>query len=238
VHKGLTGEKIMSQVRVPVLTIDGPSGSGKGTVAKLVAEHLSWHLLDSGALYRLTALACQRHGVDASQESAVEKVAKHLDAQFIPDVEETQVLLESENVTKTIRTEEVGEVASIVAAYTSVREALLQRQRDFRQMPGLVADGRDMGTDIFPDAGVKIFLTASVEERAKRRYLQLKGQGKDASLAELVVALAARDERDANRKIAPLMPANGALVVDSTRMSIPQAVEIVLEEARKAGLLM
>ncbi len=227
----------MSQVRVPVITIDGPSGSGKGTIAKLAAENLGWHLLDSGALYRLTALACQRHGVDTQVESAVERVAKHLDVQFVPNEEETQVLLESEDVTKVIRTEEVGEIASVVAVYTAVREALLQRQRDFREMPGLVADGRDMGTGIFPDADVKIFLTASVEERARRRYLQLKAQGKDASLAELVEALAARDERDANREIAPLRPANGALVVDSTHMSITQAVEIVLEEARKAGLL-
>lgn len=168
-----------------VLTLDGPGGAGKGTISRLVAERLGWHLLDSGALYRLTALAAQRHGVALDDEAALERVAAGLDVVFVAEAESTRVLLESDDVSREIRTEQVGDAASQVAALNGVRQALLQRQRDFRQAPGLVADGRDMGTVVFPDAELKVFLTASPEERARRRHLQLQEAGVSASLSSL-----------------------------------------------------
>lgn len=215
--------------RVPVLTIDGPSGSGKGTVARRVAERLGWHLLDSGALYRLVALAARNSGLDASDEAAHAACAARLDVRFssTPAGEE-QIWLAGQEVTATIRTERAGDDASRVAVMPSVRAALLARQRAFAQPPGLVADGRDMGTVIFPDAEVKIFLTATAEERARRRHKQLKEKGLDVSLAALSREIAERDRRDSSRAVAPLVPASDALILDSTMLPIDDVVDQVL----------
>ncbi|MEO1201820.1 MAG: (d)CMP kinase [Pseudomonadota bacterium] len=219
---------------VPVLTIDGPSGSGKGTVARRVAEELGYHLLDSGALYRLTALAASERGVDLADEAAVAGLAADLDVRFGSDAGgEEQVFLDGDDVTLAIRTEEAGAGASTVAAQPAVREALLGLQRSFRALPGLVADGRDMGTQVFPDAGLKVFLTASAEERANRRYKQLKDKGIDVSLAALSRAIEDRDRRDTQRKAAPLRPAEDARILDSSELSIEAVVSTVLEWARE-----
>jgi len=229
----------MSQdLKVPVLTVDGPGGAGKGTVCHLVAQKLGWHLLDSGALYRLTALAAAKHGVDIANEEALEVLAKHLDVQFKP-VQEGHVvtILEGEEVTHDIRTEKVGAQASKVAAYPKVRAALLARQRDFAQAPGLVADGRDMGTEVFPGADVKIYLTASAEERALRRYKQLNEKGVEARIEDLLADIQARDDRDMNRDAAPLRPATDALVVESTRMTIDQVLDVVMTELKTKELV-
>lgn len=216
----------------PVICIDGPSGSGKGTVASLVARQLGWCLLDSGALYRLLAFAAANHGVELSNEEALKLLAAHLDVQFIAagDGHGQQIILEGEDVTDAIRNERVGAGASQVAALPAVREALLQRQQAFRELPGLVADGRDMGTVVFPDAPLKIFLTASADERARRRYLQLKAKGDDVSLSSLLEEIRARDERDTQRAVAPLKPAAGAIQLDSTELSIEQVLERILSE--------
>jgi cytidylate kinase len=216
----------------PVICIDGPSGSGKGTVASLVARQLGWCLLDSGALYRLLAFAAANHGVDLSNEEALKLLAAHLDVQFIAAGEGhgQQIILEGEDVTDAIRNERVGAGASQVAALPAVREALLQRQQAFRELPGLVADGRDMGTVVFPDAPLKIFLTASADERARRRYLQLKAKGDDVSLSSLLEEIRARDERDTQRAVAPLKPALDAIQLDSTELSIEQVLERILSE--------
>ncbi|WP_373691420.1 (d)CMP kinase [Endozoicomonas sp. YOMI1] len=228
-----------SQTPVTVVTIDGPSGSGKGTIAALLARELGWGLLDSGALYRLTALAAMNHGVDFADESSLEVLAGHLDVQFLPS--ETgaglTTILEGERVGASLRTEEVGAMASRVAALPGVRAALLQRQRDFAELPGLVADGRDMGTVVFPDAALKVFLTASAEERAKRRYDQLHQKGIDASFDRLLADIQARDERDSQRAVAPLKPADDAIILDSTRMSIQEVFNKVLEKMRLKGLV-
>ncbi len=182
-------------IKAPVITIDGPSGSGKGTVAGILAKQLGWNLLDSGALYRLLAFAAANHGVDLTNEELLKALAAHLDVQFIAatDGQLQRIILEGDEVSDVIRTESVGAGASQVAALPAVREALLQRQRAFQEPPGLVADGRDMGTVVFPDAPLKIFLTASAEERARRRYLQLKGKGEDVSLSSLLDEIRARD---------------------------------------------
>jgi cytidylate kinase len=216
----------------PVICIDGPSGSGKGTVASLVARKLGWCLLDSGALYRLLAFAAANHGVDLSNEEALKLLAAHLDVQFVAAGEGhgQQIILEGEDVTDAIRNERVGAGASQVAALPAVREALLQRQQAFREAPGLVADGRDMGTVVFPDAPLKIFLTASADERARRRYLQLKAKGDDVSLSSLLEEIRARDERDTQRAVAPLKPAADAIQLDSTELSIEQVLERILSE--------
>jgi cytidylate kinase len=216
----------------PVITIDGPSGSGKGTIASLVARKLGWCLLDSGALYRLLAFAARNHGVDLTNEEALKLLAAHLDVQFIAagDGHDQQIILEGEDVTDAIRNEQVGAGASQVAALPAVREALLQRQQAFREAPGLVADGRDMGTVVFPDAPLKIFLTASADERARRRYLQLKAKGDDVSLSSLLEEIRARDERDTQRAVAPLKPAADAIQLDSTELSIEQVLERILSE--------
>ena len=217
---------------VPVLTIDGPSGSGKGTVARQVAERLGWHLLDSGALYRLVAYAALKRGAALNDEVSAARIARDLEVRFGSDERgEEQIWLEGAEVSREIRTERAGDGASQVAALPAVRAALLDRQRAFSIAPGLVADGRDMGTVVFPDARLKIYLTASAEERARRRYKQLKDKGVGANLAALSQEIAERDRRDASRPIAPLRPADDALVIDSTSMSIDAVVTRVLELA-------
>ena len=223
---------------VPVIAIDGPGGSGKGTLAKRLADALGWHLLDSGMLYRLLALATMNHGVSPENEDALEVMAESLDVVFRtePGQEQVIALLEGENVTRTVRTEDVGLVASKVAAVAKVREALMSRQRAFAQSPGLVADGRDMGTIVFTGAPLKIYLTASVEERARRRYEQLNEKGQSVSLARLAEAIEARDRNDMNRAVAPLRPAADAIQIDSSSMSIDAVFDHVLELARKRQL--
>ncbi|WP_340674820.1 (d)CMP kinase [Paraperlucidibaca sp.] len=223
---------------VPVIAIDGPSGSGKGTIAHRVASRLGFHVLDSGALYRLLGAAAKRHAVSIENEAALEVLAAHLDVQFTVDAQgEAVILLEGEDVSREIRTEEAGRVASQVAVLPKVRNALLARQQAFREAPGLVADGRDMGTVVFPDADLKIFLTASAEARAERRYKQLLEKGFGASLAALIDDIRARDTRDTERSIAPLKPADGALVLDSTDLGIDAVVQRVFDEAKKAPAL-
>lgn len=208
----------------PIITIDGPSASGKGTVAERVAAVLGFHFLDSGALYRLTALSAMKNGVALDDEARVAELATVLPATF----RDGAVWLVDENVSDAIRAEAVGEGASKVAAFPAVRAALLDRQRAYRQAPGLVADGRDMGTVIFPDAVAKVFLTASAEARAERRYKQLIGKGNSASLPALVADMQARDARDTARLVAPLKPAPDALFLDTTAMDIESAVQAVL----------
>jgi cytidylate kinase len=223
--------------QVAVITVDGPSGSGKGTICQLLARELGWHLLDSGALYRVTALAARHHGVELDDVEALEVLAAHLDVRFkATDGGDTQIILEGEEVTHAIRNERVGEDASVVAALGPVREALLSRQRDFALAPGLVADGRDMGTVVFPQAGLKIYLDASAEERAQRRYKQLISKEPGASLGDILNDIKARDARDMNRAVAPLKPAPDAVILDSTLMSIKEVLQAVLDEARHRGL--
>ncbi|AMO67984.1 cytidylate kinase [gamma proteobacterium BDW918] len=225
---------------VPVIAIDGPSGSGKGTLCQTLARHFGWHLLDSGALYRLTGMAADRHGIALDDELAVAELAKNLDVQFVPGEsgEPTSVLLEGDDVSGELRTEKTGLLASKVAVLGAVRSALLQRQRDFAQTPGLVADGRDMGTVVFTDAPLKIFLTASAEERAERRYKQLKSKGDNVNLATLLLEIQARDKRDSERELAPLKPAADAIQLDSSGLGIEEVFERVLAEAkiRQLGL--
>lgn len=207
-----------------IITIDGPSGAGKGTVAALIARRLGWALLDSGALYRLVGLAALRGHIDLADESAVAALARNLDVIF----DGGMIYLEKQNVTEEIRTESSGGAASRVGALQGVRQALLERQRAFAQPPGLVADGRDMGTVVFPEAAVKIFLTASAAERAQRRYKQLIEKGFSANLASLVEEIRERDERDAGRAVAPLKPADDAVIVDSTALAIDEVVARVM----------
>jgi len=219
---------------VPVLTIDGPSGSGKGTISARVADALGWHLLDSGALYRAVGFAASLAGLDLSDTEAVTRCAETTKISFRDpkDGGETRVFVNSLDATADIRTETCGAAASAIAAIPSVRTALFEKQRNFRKSPGLVADGRDMGTVIFPDAGHKVFLTASAEERAKRRYKQLKEKGLSVTLATLLREIEARDVRDAERAVAPLKPATDAVLIDSTGMSIDAVVAKVLELVR------
>lgn len=214
----------MPNSNVPVIAIDGPTASGKGTVASRVAERLGFHLLDSGALYRLTALQALRRQVELRDEHAIAKLAEHLPARF----QGGAIYLAQEDVSHAIRAEEVGNMASKIAALPTVRTALYGLQLGFRQAPGLVADGRDMGTVIFPGARLKVFLTASVEARAQRRYKQLIEKGFSASMDDLLADLQARDERDTKRAVAPLVPAADAHLLDTSNMGVDEAVEQVL----------
>ena len=216
-----------------VITIDGPSGAGKGTIARLLADKLGWQLLDSGAIYRVLALAAIHHNVALDNEDALTPLAGHLDVSFISDNETgtIKVILEGEDVSRDIRTEKVGNSASKIAAFPRVREALLRRQRAFLSDDGLIADGRDMGTIVFPQAPIKFFLTASAEERAQRRFNQLQEKGFDANIHSLLSEITECDERDRNRTVAPLVPADDALMIDSTGLSIEQVMNKVLEHA-------
>lgn len=217
---------------VPVLAIDGPSGSGKGAVSRLVAENLGWHLLDSGALYRVLALAAQEAGAGTDGQR-LEGLARGLKVEFGQDgAGEERILLSGRDVTLAVRAEGTGEQASQLAVIPEVRAGLKDLQRSFRRLPGLVADGRDMGTVIFPEAGLKIFLTASARERAQRRYNQLKQKGLTANLDALFHDISARDERDRTRSISPLQPAADAVELDTTGIPIGQVVARVLELAR------
>ena len=208
----------------PVIAIDGPSASGKGTLAGIVAKTLGWHQLDSGMLYRLSALAVLRKNIQPDNEAEIVEVARNLNVRF----EGQQVLLDNDDVSDVLRGEEVGALASRIATYPLLRQALFERQLAFRKAPGLVADGRDMGTVIFPDAKLKIFLIADVNERAQRRYKQLIEKGISANLVALLEDLKARDERDMNRSHAPLVPAEDAIILDSSRLSIEESVAKVL----------
>jgi len=215
---------------IPVLAIDGPSGSGKGTIARRVATELGWHLLDSGALYRLVALAAQQRGIELDDANALAELAGRLDVRFgSDDGGEEQIWLAGKDVTASIRTDRSGAGASAVAALEPVRSALLSLQRGFRRAPGLVADGRDMGTHVFTDAGLKVFLTASPRERAIRRHKQLKDKGIDVSLAALSRDIEERDRRDSERSVAPLRPAEDARILDSSGKSIEDVTTTVLD---------
>jgi cytidylate kinase len=215
---------------VPVITIDGPSGSGKGTVSRIVAQTLGFYFLDSGALYRLTALAARHHAIALDDEDGLKTLAEHLDVQFKhdPTLDDVEIILEGEAVTSQLRTESCGRDASVVAAIPAVRQALLARQRAFQRPPGLVADGRDMGTVVFPHARLKIFLDASRLERAKRRHNQLRAKGIDVSIERLLEELEARDRRDSSRSVAPMMAADDAVHVDTTQLDIDAVVETIL----------
>lgn len=214
---------------IPVLTIDGPSGSGKGTISRAVAQRLGWHYLDSGAIYRAVGLAAAWEGVDLADPEALAACAARTEIRFeSDDAGEPRVIVNGKDATHQLRMETAGAAASAIAAQPGVRSALLDMQHRFRQLPGLVADGRDMGTVIFPDAAHKVFLTASAEERAKRRYKQLKDKGVSVNLDSLLHEIAARDERDAGRAVAPLKPATDAVIVDSTGTPIAEVIERVL----------
>lgn len=224
----------MSQLLAPVITIDGASGTGKGTISQLLATHLGWHFLDSGALYRVLALAAEKHRVPADHEQALQVLGEHLDVQFLAQPGQSpRIILEGEDVSDAIRTEKVGNAASIVGALPAVRASLLSRQRAFRELPGLVADGRDMGTVVFQDAAFKYFLTATPQERARRRYHQLIARGIDVNLATLLDELRERDQRDQARAVAPLKPAADALVIDTDLRSIDDVLACILEDISK-----
>ena len=219
----------MPENNSPVITIDGPSGAGKGTVCQRLAEKLGWPLLDSGAIYRVLALAALHHEVALDNEEALVALASHLDVSFVAGSDGVRIVLEGEEVSAAIRTEQSGNAASKIAAFSRVREALLRRQRAFRSAPGLIADGRDMGTVVFPDAEAKIFLDASAEERANRRLKQLQEKGFDVNFDRLLIEIRERDERDRNRPVAPLRPADDALILDSTSMAIDAVVDAILQ---------
>lgn len=215
---------------MPVITVDGPSGSGKGTVCRLLADKLGWDVLDSGAIYRVLSLAALHHQIALDNEEGFVPLAANLDVQFLVDSQTNagKVILEGEDVTTTIRNEEVGAAASKVAALPRVREALLRRQRAFRTENGLIADGRDMGTVVFQDAPLKIYLTASAQERARRRFVELNTRGLDVTLSGLLQDIQARDERDMNRAVAPLVPAEDAIEIDTSDLNAQQVFDKVI----------
>ena len=222
---------------VAVITVDGPSGAGKGTISHMLAEALGWHLLDSGALYRVTGQACLIEGVSWGDHRAVAEVAMYLDVSFCAAASgEILVAYKGADVSRAIRTEEGGRGASTVAAIPAVREALLQRQREFRRSPGLVADGRDMGTVVFPGAPLKFYLTASAGERAERRYQQLIAKGENVSLPRLLEDIEERDARDSSREVSPLVPAEDAIIIDSTATPISDVFELVMLKVKERGL--
>jgi cytidylate kinase len=223
---------------VKIITIDGPSGSGKGTISRILAEQLGFHYLDSGALYRLLGLVAVRHGIEISINADLTQLAKNMDVSFQAKSDgHNIVLLEGEDVTDELRTEETGALASRVAENPTVRSALLERQHQFAKLPGLVADGRDMGTEVFPEAQLKVFLTASIEERASRRYKQLLEKGENVKLRALEEQVRSRDERDMNRETSPLAVARDAVEVDSSDLTIQEAVDRVQNLAILRGLL-
>jgi cytidylate kinase len=222
---------------VPVVAIDGPSGSGKGTIGRLLAHKLGWHYLDSGALYRLVALAALRRHLDFRDAAALAAAAAALNARFMPAAAAERVYLDDTDVSAELRTERAGDAASKVAAVPEVRAALLERQREFALAPGLVADGRDMGTVVFPDASLKVVLTASAEARAMRRHKQLKEKGIDVSLPDLSWDIAQRDARDANRTVAPFKPAPDAHVIDSTSLTPEEVVAHILQRLEQVGVV-
>lgn len=219
-----------------IITVDGPSGAGKGTLCYALAEKLGFDFLDSGAIYRITALDALKKQVNLEDENAVAEIGRNLNVQFVPNNGEVNVILDGENVGDQIRTAEAGQNASKVAAFPKVREALLQRQRNFACEKGLVADGRDMGTIVFPEAQVKLFLDASAEERAKRRVKQLQLKGFNANFEQILGEIKERDYRDRNRAVAPLVPAKDALVLDSTHLSIDEVIRQALEYISSKGL--
>ena len=222
----------------PVITVDGPSGAGKGTISHMLADTLGWHFLDSGALYRVTGQACLIEGVSWDDHPAVAEVARHLEVSFSAAPSgEILVAYRGRDVSRAIRTEEGGRGASTVAAIPAVRQALLARQREFRRPPGLVADGRDMGTVVFPDADLKFYLTASAEERARRRYKQLIAKGESVSLPRLLEDIRERDARDSSREVSPLVPAEDAIVIDSGNLSIPDVFAQVMLKVKEKGLI-
>jgi cytidylate kinase len=219
---------------IPVITVDGPSGAGKGTIANLLADKLDFHFLDSGALYRVTAYACQHDGIGLADETQVAEVARTLQVRFVSaDNGEILVYYKDHDASRAIRTEAGGRGASTVGAMPLVRAALLQRQRDFQQAPGLVADGRDMGTVVFPEAALKFFLTASAEERAERRYQQLLQKGGSVDRAQVIKDIRERDERDSTRSASPLLPAADAIVIDSTATPIEQVFARVMTSVQE-----
>lgn len=220
----------MHDKNVPVITLDGPSGTGKGTLCHLLANHLKWHVLDSGAIYRVLAYAARKKGIQCTDIDQLINLAKTLDLRFeSAENNVSKIFLDDHEVTQDIRSEQCGQDASQIAIIPEVRQALLERQRSFAKLPGLVTDGRDMGTIVFPDAILKIFLYASPEERAKRRYLQLQESGINVSLAQVVEELVKRDTRDAGRACAPLKPAENAIQVDTTGLTIVQVFQNVLK---------
>lgn len=222
---------------VRVITVDGPSGAGKGTISRILAKKLGFHYLDSGALYRILGIAAQRHQVDTSNNKGLMTLAEHMDIRF--DSSETgdiKALLEGEDITQEMRTEDTGALASLVASHPQVRSALLKRQRMFATEPGLIADGRDMGTIVFPDAVLKIYLTASIEERAKRRYKELLAKGEDVSLRGLIEQVRTRDDRDMSRDASPLIPAKDAIELDTSEQTIQEVTDTVLNLVVFKGL--